>query len=195
MRFFKENIGLKISEIENKQFLFNTPHSSFHRVKIGETSLILKEFSDPLWESSKIIRSYENYQKIKSNSIVKIYDYYLEDNGKTSVLMEDLDGYENLIKIVVPNLEYKDIILHQILDLFDEMWDRGFINYDFTIINFMVKDETIKMIDLEFIDQNSNMNLYRMIWFLERIDIIKNWHGNCNDEIMEIKERVLLKWK
>jgi len=75
------------------------------------------------------------------------------------------------------------------------MWDRGFLNYDFTIINFMIKNENIKMIDLDFITSTEDIQPFRLLWFFERIDIIKNWHGESYDIVMKLKEKVLLKWK
>ena len=67
--------------------------------------------------------------------------------------MEDLSEYNKLIKASTTSIEYKDNILKQILKLFNTMWDRGMINYDFTNYtpNPMVKDEELKMVDLEFI--------------------------------------------
>lgn len=187
-------MDIKISNISEKIEVLRTPYSIFYRVFIEGQKFFLKETRPDAWNASKIIGSYENYKKIDNvEDIVKIYDFAFLDN-KILLLMEELEGYENLIKVVVPDKQYKDVIINQILDLFEFMWNKGFINYDFTIINFMVKDAKIKMIDVEFIEKIEQMNLSRVLWFCERLDIIKNWYGKQNNIFSNIKKRVVLKW-
>jgi RIO-like serine/threonine protein kinase len=193
MKYLRENTGL-INKIEEKELLCNSSFSTIYRVKIDGQSYILKETSGVQWPLSKIISSYEICTKLSyTERVVKIYDYGIVEN-KALLLMEDLSEYQNLIKIIVPSLQFKDNIVDQILDLFNHMWDMGFINYDFTIINLMVKDEKIKMIDVEYLENTNNMNLFRVLWFCERLDVIKNWYGKSYDVFMKIKESVLLKW-
>jgi hypothetical protein len=187
-------LDIKISNISQKIEVLKTPFSIFYRVFIEDQNFFLKETRTDAWNASKIIGSYENYKKIDNvEDIVKIYDFAFLDN-KILLLMEELEGYENLIKVIVSDEQYKDVIIKQVLDLFEFMWNRGFINYDFTIINFMVKDAKLKMIDVEFIERIEQMNLNRVLWFCERLDIIQNWYGKQNDIFSNIKKRVVLKW-
>ena len=185
---------MKIKDITEKEFLSSSCFSTFYKVKIDNMYFVLKETYDPNYSLSNMIRSYENVLKLSDiDEIQKVYDFSLQD-GKVQLLTEYLEGYENLIKVVVPSEEFKNNVFNKIINLFYKMWNRGFLNYDFTIINFLIKDENIKMIDLEFIVKE-NIEPFRLLWFFERIDIIKNWHGNSYDKIMKLKEEVLLKWK
>lgn len=186
---------MKIKDITEKEFWFKNCFSTFYKVKVDSINLVLKETCDPNYPLGSMIRSYENYKKLSDiDEILKIYDFSLNDD-KVQLLTESLDEYENLIKVIVPSNEFKNIVFNKIVDLFYEIWNRGFLNYDFTIINFMIKDINIKMIDLDFITSINEIQPYRLLWFFERIDIVKNWHGNSYDTIMKLKQEVLSKWK
>jgi RIO-like serine/threonine protein kinase len=186
----------RIADIEDKTEWFVTPYSKFYKVRVGGEDLVLKEVFDPLWPISRIIKSYENCVELLADieEIVKVHDFAVADR-KALILMDNLEDYKNLINVVVPSKEFKDNILQQILNIFLVMWNKGLINYDLTIINFMIKGDRIKMIDLEFVANVDKIDLFRMLWFFERIDVIKNWHGDAYDTIMEIKMKVANKWR
>jgi hypothetical protein len=189
-------LDLKIKNITEKKLLRNTDYTNIYKVKIDGVNFILKEIFNFDWPLSNVVRSYENYKNKKLSEIkqiVNVYDVELCDN-KIRILMEDLSEYKNLIDIDVSDKEYKEKIFTKIKDLFKTLWASELLNYDFTIINFMIKDEDIKMIDLDFITDINCIEAYRLLWFFERIDVISNWYG-FNEEILKIKLEVINKWK
>ena len=182
----------KISDITSKEFLLKTPYATFYKVIVNDTNLVLKDTLPPDWPLIDICRSYDICKNFEHKNIVKVYDYHLTCDN-LSILMEDLCDYTNLTNLKIDD---KDSIFLTIIELFRDLLSYDLINYDFTTINFMCKDNDIKMIDLDFVNNIKNgINTDRMLWLFERLDFIKNWYNKENFEINYIKKEVLDRWK
>lgn len=190
---------MKIKNITQKELWINKNYSKIYLARIGDVSLILKEIEKPDLPLSNIIRSYENYNDKKLfeiKEIAKVYDFELRE-GKVFILMEDLSEYKNLSEAIILETERREAIFKKMIDLFKTIWDRGILNYDFTIINFLVKDDEIKMIDLDLLTDKNFIDARRLLWFFERIDFVRGWYTNAgfNEEVTKIKLDAISKWR
>jgi hypothetical protein len=89
-------------------------------------------------------QSYKNYCELKDkNGLVEIYKGWWED-GAFHTIMEYLVGYQRLCDVsCTPERSLK------VIGIISNMIKQGYIDYDTDPTNFMVRDNDVKMIDLD----------------------------------------------
>lgn len=125
--------------------VFRLGRSSFN--KIEERSLK----NEDNWflaniESAKIETEY-----LQLFSELDVPKYYC--SNRHMVVMELLDNYETLFKVIVSNPE---VISQKIFKFLKNMWDMGYAHGDLNEFNIMVNEEDIKVIDFPQCVRNSD---------------------------------------
>ncbi|AFN75412.1 hypothetical protein MROS_2182 [Melioribacter roseus P3M-2] len=176
---------LTIDNIKEKTLLKNNPTSSIYKVRINDITLAYKVIkkNDNI-DFRYTLKSYENYSNMKNtDGMVKVYDYRITEEGdKFEVLMEYLEGYNDVAEVE----ENKQLYTEKIYNIFNNILNQNIIPVDSGLANFLVKDQDVKMIDLDFLLKWEEVTFFNIIWFITRVDEIKSWSIDLGHKINDL---------
>ena len=179
----------KIFNISEKILLLESTSSTLYTCVINQKKLVYKVINkNILLDLDFVFQSYKNLFHLNNqDDFVRIYDYkYSEDGEKVEILMEFLEGYEN-IRDLRP--EHRKKCATIILDVIKNILSQGFIPIECGIEKFLVNGDDFKLIGSDLVISLKEMNSFYSTMFITRLEEIASW---CNEVKPEIETMISL---
>jgi len=161
--------------IEEK-VIFKGKNSILHLVRDKNGKYVVRKQINGCKECpiSVIEASWENYQKVKDiPGVVKWFSFFSSANSAVAYL-EYIENTESIYQ----SKRSKPELMTGVMEIIAKMCDRGYMNLDFDLLNFVVdRSGKVWMLDLDQIVKFELANESRRYWFAVRMEKLLKWYA------------------